>query len=166
MTITFSNRGQRRLRAYVLAGLGAVSVFWCQPALAEALKAGSEPLSTPSVTFSLLRVMGALAIVFAVLFGGAWLFRNWQRLAVRNGRAPKLNVLEVKSLGARHALYVVGYERQRFLLSSAPGGISMLTALPEAEETGEDPSLPAPSFADTLARALSPMGSQKPGKGL
>ncbi|HYG33441.1 MAG TPA: flagellar biosynthetic protein FliO, partial [Clostridia bacterium] len=70
---------------------------------------------------------------------------------------PKLNVLEVRSLGPRHALYVIGYEQQRFLLSSAPTGISMLANLPPATEAEAEPPAPAPpSFADALAKALSP----------
>jgi flagellar biogenesis protein FliO len=40
-----------------------------------------------------LRVTGALALVIGIFLAGVWLFRNWQRLAVRRGRAPKLNVL-------------------------------------------------------------------------
>ena len=56
---------------------------------------------------------GALALVWLFL-GGVWLFRNWQRLVIQRGRAPKLNVLEIRSLGGRQALYVVGYEAGTF----------------------------------------------------
>src|SRR3954466_6384829 len=69
----------------------------------------SPPL--PDVGASLVRVFAALAFVLAIFLGGVWLFRNWQRLTVQRGRAPKLNVVEVRSLGGRHALYVVAYER-------------------------------------------------------
>jgi flagellar biogenesis protein FliO len=138
-------------------------LLWCLAALAPATllganaEAGALHVEAPSLGFSVIRVAGALALVFALFLGGVWLFRNWQRLALQRGRAPKLNVLEVKSLGPRHALYVVGYEQQRFLLSSAPTGISMLTTLPPAASAEtEAQSQPQPSFADTLARALAP----------
>src|SRR5262249_48104904 len=67
---------------------------------------------------SLLRVMGALALVLGVFLGGVWLFRNGRNLRFGRGRANRLNVLEVRSLGGRHALYVVGYDQERFLLGS------------------------------------------------
>jgi len=116
-------------------------------------------LQAPSVVFSLIRMIGALALVFALLLGGVWVFRNWQRLSIQRGRTPKLKVLEVKSLGPRHALYVVGFEQLRFLVSSTPAGINLLTALPSlaAEETrGPQAGPVAPSFAETLARILEP----------
>jgi flagellar biogenesis protein FliO len=107
--------------------------------------------------FSFFRVVAALAIVFAVFLGGTWLFRNWQRLTVQRGRTPKLNVLEVKTLGPRHSLYVIGYEQQRFLLSSAPTGVSLLAPLPPATAAETETQLPAPpTFAETLAKALTP----------
>ncbi|HLP78114.1 MAG TPA: flagellar biosynthetic protein FliO [Candidatus Paceibacterota bacterium] len=115
--------------------------------------------SLPDVTGSVLNVFGALAIVLAVFLGGVWLFRNWQRLTIHRGRAPKLNVLESKSLGGRHAIYVVGYENERFLISSSPTGINMLTHLQPADETEvsnepNKPSAPQANFAATLTQML------------
>jgi flagellar biogenesis protein FliO len=83
---------------------------------------------------SLLRVTGALVLVIAVFLAGVWLFKNWQRLTLRNGTAPKLRVLEVRSLGQRQAIYVVGYEQQRMLLASSSAGVTLLSHLPSVEE--------------------------------
>jgi flagellar biogenesis protein FliO len=113
------------------------------------------PLPAPSLTLSLFRVIGALALVLGIFLGGVWVFKNWQRLVIQKGRAPKLNVLEVRSLGQRHALYVIGYEQQRILLSSSPTGVTMLTHLPSADGTVEEPPAPAANFADTLRQALT-----------
>jgi len=55
----------------------------------------------PDAGVSLLRITGALALVLGIFLGGAWLFKNWQRLAVPRSRQPKLNILETRSLGAR-----------------------------------------------------------------
>lgn len=111
----------------------------------------------PDVGLSLLRVLGALAVVLALFLGGVWLFRNWQRLTLQRGRAPKLNVIEVRSLGGRHALYVVGYEQERFLLAASPTGVNLLSHLQPAEETapGSPAPVPAPSsFAQALTDKL------------
>lgn len=86
---------------------------------------------------------------------GVWLFKNWQRLAVQRGRAPKLNVLEVRSLGGRHTIYVVGYEQERFLISSSPGGVNLLSHLPAATEADKGSATPLPpTFTQALSQVL------------
>lgn len=158
----FRGRGREDITPHasriILLLLAATSAWAAAPAATDS---PAVHLEAPSLVFSLFRVAGALALVFALFLGGVWLFRNWQRLTVQRGRVPKLNVLEVKSLGPRHALYVIGYEQQRFLLSSAPTGISMLTALPPAAavETELAPH-PHPTFAETLARMLDPRNAR------
>lgn len=113
--------------------------------------------SLPDAGVSLLRVMGALTLVIGIFLGGVWLFKNWQRLAIQRGRAPKLSVLETRSLGGRHAIYVVGYDQQRFLISSSPGGVNFLSHLPAATES-ETPAAagntPAPTFTQALSQVL------------
>jgi len=113
-------------------------------------------LPTPDMGVSLLRVMGALVLVLGIFLAGVWLFRNWQRLAVRRGRAPKLNVLEIRSLGGRQSIYVVGYEQERFLLASSPAGVNFLTHLPGAgnEETSASEAKPQMPFSQALAQVL------------
>lgn len=113
------------------------------------------PGSLPDTGSSALRVFGAFMLVTAIFLAGAWLFRNWQRLSVRKGAAPRLNVIEVKSLGQRHAIYVVGYEQQRMLLASSPGGVTLLSHLPSAEEQSAAAPAPQPSFAEAFRQVLS-----------
>ncbi|HMJ92307.1 MAG TPA: flagellar biosynthetic protein FliO [Candidatus Acidoferrum sp.] len=85
----------------------------------------------PGVGGSFVRMMAGLAFVLALFFGGVWLFKNWQRVSrVRNH--SKLNIFEARSLGPRQALYVVGYNQQRFLVGASPSGIALISALPEA----------------------------------
>ncbi len=100
--------------------------------------------------------MGALALVIGIFLAGVWLFRNWQRLTVQRGRAPKLNVLEIRSLGGRQSICVVGYEQERFLLASSPAGVNFLTHLPGAgnEEAGAAEARPQMSFSRALAQVL------------
>ena len=119
------------------------------------------PGTLPDTGASILRVLGALALVISLFLGGVWLFCNWQRLAIRKGGAPRLNVLEVKSLGQRQAIYVVGYQQQRILLASSPAGITLLTHLPEEDEaktaTATESVAPAVrmSFAEAFQHVLS-----------
>jgi flagellar biogenesis protein FliO len=103
---------------------------------------------------SLLRVGGALVAVIALFLAGVWLFKNWQRLTLRRGAAPKLNVLEIRSLGQRQAIYVVAYEQQRFLLASSSAGVTLLSHLPSVES---EPAAAAPkmSFAEAFQQVLA-----------
>ena len=143
-----------------VAGL-AFSFLFFDSAFAESTNSApassfTPALSTSDIGTSLLRVMGALALVLGIFLAGVWLFRNWQRLAIQRGRAPKLNVLEVRSLGGRQSIYVVGYEQERFLLASSPAGVNFLTHLPgadseEANATGIKPNVP---FSQALAQVL------------
>ena len=113
-------------------------------------------IPTASAASSLFRVLGALALVLAMFFGAVWVFRNWQRVAINKGQAPKLNIIETKSLGQRHAIYVIGYEQQRLLISASPAGITMLTTLPSAPiNATEESSNPKTSFGDALRQALN-----------
>lgn len=113
--------------------------------------------SSPGAGLSFVRVLGALVLVIGLFLGGVWLFKNWQRLAVQRGRAPKLNILETRSLGNRHAVFVIGYERERFLISSSPTGVNLLSHLPvasEEEASTNEGNQPTPSFAQALAKVL------------
>ena len=104
-----------------------------------ALTAGTATASTnvtllanplPDAGSSLLRLAGAMVVVLALFFAGIWCFRNWQRLAVGRGPLSKLQILEVKALGNRQALYLVACEDQKLLLGSSPAGLATLCRLP------------------------------------
>jgi len=107
-----------------------------------------------SILGPVLRMGGALALVIGLFLTGVWFYKNWQRLALRRGALPKLNVLEVKSLGPRQAIYVVGYEQQRLLLASSPAGIALLSHLPEADEAEKAPATRL-SFAEAFHQVLA-----------
>jgi len=127
---------------------GAQTNFTASPLTAPAL---------PDAGASLLRVTGALVLVIGIFLGGVWLFKNYQRLALQHGRPARLRVLETRSLGGRHAIFVVGYEQERFLISSSPGGVNLLSHLPaasESETTAGAGSVAPPSFARALAQVL------------
>jgi len=157
----FALRTQRRLM--ICTVLFAVSMNFAFAAGLTSPVASTNALPTlptaemPSAASSLFRVLGALALVIAIFFGGTWLFRNWQRVASAKGQAPKLNILETKSLGQRHAIFVVGYEQQRLLIASSPSGVTMLTTLPAATaDANSELPVAQTNFTDVLRQALHP----------
>ncbi len=130
------------------------------PVFAQLTNSAAAPLTVPPLpdpTFSVLRIFGALALVIGIFLGGAWLFRNWQRLTQQRGRTPKLNLLETRSLGGRHTIHVVGYQQERFLIAVSPTGVNLLSHLPAAgdEEPSSAGNAPAKAtFAGTLAQLV------------
>lgn len=118
----------------------------------------APPLPSLAPTgFSLIRLVGALAVVLGCFLGSVWLFRNWRSVTAKRLGSPELRIVEVKSLGSRQALWVVGYRRQRLLLGSSPAGMTLLTELPDAET---DEAAPAPpvtvDFAVAFRQLLNP----------
>jgi flagellar biogenesis protein FliO len=102
----------------------------------------------PEVGVSAIRALGALAIVLALFFAGVWVFRNSQRMAWRKTGAPRLAVIESRSLGNRLSIYVVGYDEQRLLIGSSPAGLNLLSQLPPAAvSTSGEAAPPASSFS-------------------
>jgi flagellar biosynthetic protein FliO len=105
---------------------------------------------------SLVRLMGSLCIVLAVLFAGVWFLRYWQRMAARSGARPQLRVVESRSLGQRQAIYLVECGQQRFLIGGSAGGLNLLSALPAAPEASGEPA-PVPASASGARPAPVPM---------
>ncbi len=140
---------QRSLTVLALISAGLV-------ALGQSTNSPAALPPSGDLAGSVLRLMGALLFVLALFFGGVWVFRNWQRLVIHKGRPTKLNILEVKHLGQRHALYVVGYEQQRMLVASSPTGISLLSHLPASDhpEAAEPPPAQPSPFGQILQNAL------------
>jgi flagellar biogenesis protein FliO len=155
--LTFSIRHRRPIfKAAVLICLGPLGAISSWAQTTNYVAGSAAPLALPDTGLSLIRVLGALALVIGLFLGGAWMVRNWQRVGGQRGRGPKLNVLETRSLGGRQAIYVVGYERERFLIASSPAGVNLLSHLPTAAEglETETKDAPAPSFAQALSQVL------------
>ena len=125
-----------------------------------ALGAEQAPVSpaVPSMGAAVFRMVGSLALVIALFFGAAWIFRNMHRFKAPGANQRKLQVLEGKSLGPRQAVYVVAYEQQRLLIGASAQGLTLLTHLPEGEpqpqsQQGTEHILPV-SFGEALMQAL------------
>ena len=114
-------------------------------------------VAAPSMGAAVFRMIGSLALVIALFFGGAWVFRNMHRFKGASASHRKLQVLEGKNLGPRQAVYVVGYEQQRLLIGATAQGITLLTHLPDGapqpEQSGGERIIPV-SFGEALLKAL------------
>ncbi len=115
-------------------------------------KAGNAAM--PSMGVAIFRMVGSLAIVIALFFVGAWLFRNMHRFKNKGMNERKLQVLEGKSIGPRQAIYVVAYEEQRLLIGSTAQGITLLTHLPEGAPQPAGERIVPVSFGEALMQAL------------
>ena len=107
-----------------------------------------EPESV-SLTEVMIRIVGALMIVMAILLGGAWWCRKSRLFGLVPAQSSHLNVIETRSLGSRHALHVVEYGSKRFLIADSPAGTNFLTDLEKLEEE-------ATEELDEAAEKISP----------
>ena len=87
---------------------------------------------------SLFRLTGSLALVFAVLIGVVWMYRQWQRVMLQRTPATGLRILDVKNLGQRTSLYVVAYRQQQFLIGGSSNGLNLLSTLDSDPSEGEE----------------------------
>ena len=105
-----------------------------------------------------IRILGALLVVVAILLGGAWWFRKSRLFGLVPASQSNLKIIETKALASRHALHVVEYGEKRFLIADSPAGTNFLTNLDGlADELldGEEASEPEPgSFAAKLKSFL------------
>ena len=141
------------------AGLLALLLLltYAQAHAAPLLSTNLPPISPalPDASFSVIRVFGALVLVLGLFLAGVWLFRNWQRLTLQRGRPSQLQILEMKALGGKHVLYVVGYQQQRLLLASSPAGVALVSHLPAADATEVEPAkLSSENFVQVLQQAV------------
>lgn len=121
--------------------------------------AGAETNAAPTLTVSsgslievVLRMLGALIVVFALFMGGVWLFKRSRFFSLYQGVPAQLKILESKSLGYRSNLMVVGYSHQRFLLAVSATGVRLISSLPSAPLTdgGTHPD-ESSAFSDRLS---------------
>lgn len=128
----------------------------------NALAPSMAPLTATPVDASmggaLVRLFGAFTLVIGLFLGAVWLWKHWQRTAGAGGRWARLQVLEVRSLGNRQSIFVVGYENERLLLGSSPQGVTLLTRLPEASQELDRAPSESPAtgkFAEVLMGVLN-----------
>ncbi|MBU8934919.1 MAG: flagellar biosynthetic protein FliO [candidate division Zixibacteria bacterium] len=114
---------------------------------------------TNSALPSLLRMVSALVIVIACIYGGIFLLRRL--MGQRHGRQGQSNILEVletTSVAPKKTVSLIRVAGKSVLVGITETGMSVLTEL-SPEETAaildpvEDLSSPQPDFANTLGNA-------------
>lgn len=118
-------------------------------------KSSITPLAAPGAGEVGFRMLGAMLIVFAVLFAGTWAVKRWRLLPGGVGKKSRLKMLESKAIAPRQSVVVLGYEEKRFLVAATPQGVSLLTTLPDGinEPVPEPVAAPA-GFGELLITAL------------
>jgi flagellar protein FliO/FliZ len=92
-------------------------------------QADAVPVAGPDLVPNVWRMLGALAVVLALLGGLAWLLR---RGAAARRQKGGLGIETALSLGERRSLVVVTVEGRRLLVGLAPNHVSLVTELQRA----------------------------------
>jgi len=114
------------------------------------VKSDSSPVveSKPeSFLTVMLRILGALLIVIAIILGGTWWFRKSRMFGLVPVQSSHLNVIETRLLGSRHALHVVEYGSKRFLIADSPAGTNYLTDLEKLNDSAQEMNESAEKFS-------------------
>ena len=139
----------------ILAGLTCPLLL---PGLALAQETGWNPAS------AMIKMVGVLALVLAILIGGLWLMRRFAPGATRlAGLSGGIRVLTQHALGQKRLLVVVRVAEQVLLLGVTDHNINFITRI-EDEEFLSHSEAPAPenlsSFARLLGRMARPGGKE------
>ena len=163
-TARIDARSSRRIRSLgfggsLVLGCWVLVILFIPSSLSAAplLSTNLPPVSPalPEASFSVIRVFGALMLVLGLFLGGVWLFKNWQRLTIQRGRPSQLQIVEMKALGGKQVLYVVGYQQQRMLLASSPSGVTLVSHLPNADAPELQPeAVTGQNFVQALQQAV------------
>ena len=120
-----------RLAAILLFLLALVPAAPAQPKEELIYPRGSAPAGVSAPAESRGPASGLiLATALLAAVGGWWLWQK-RRGSFRLGpaQAPRLAIVESRSLGSRQYLVVADYEGRKFLLGVCPGSIELLTPL-------------------------------------
>jgi flagellar biosynthetic protein FliO len=77
-----------------------------------------------------VQLIGLLLLILGLFAAFAWAVKRWKLLPQLRGGQNRLQIVEVRSLGQRNSLMVVGYGEQRFLLGASNTGLQLLSDLP------------------------------------
>ena len=158
----------------ILLGVNSDPVTADQSAAISGDQAGTtEAMSTTltnSALPSLLRMVSALVIVIACIYGGIFLLRRLmgQRQG-RQGQSNILEVLETTSVAPKKTVSLIRVADKAVLVGITETGMSVLTELSPDEtavvlEPVEDVSSPQPDFADSLGNAWSRLRGTTPAR--
>jgi flagellar biosynthetic protein FliO len=109
----------------------------------------------------LVRVIGSLALVTALVFLAAYGYRRWGQWSGALGGGAMIQVLARKSLSPKNQIMVVKVEDELFLLGTSAQGIQLLSPLAGNGIAHTDRI----SAADECSRPESPAGPPQAERG-
>lgn len=111
--------------------------------MAQAFKSGGQTVNSEDALGSVLRMLGAFIFVIAIFLVFTWFFKNKNGIFGLQHRKGALKIIEVKHIGSRQALIVVGYGKERILVGATANNISFISKLPDEKESEDvDESTP------------------------
>lgn len=121
----------------------------------EGAPAGAGLEDLPSYGAELVRMLGALGIVLALILVAGWLLPRW--LARRRPAAPgrHMEVVETLRLDPRRVLYLVRVDGRLVLVGAGEGGLLHL----ESEDARNDSAAAPRTFAERLRDGGAPRES-------
>ncbi len=152
-------QGKRQRIALTLIWLVALFGFAVSAALAESSgsdsplppRGGSNGVSPMSGWWQML---GAMAVVIALIFALRWMLKRLGRVQGIPGRAVSIEVLSRVNLTARQQLVLVRMGRRVLLIGAGPQSATTLSEVTDTEEA-EELLIAAGASAETFKKALS-----------
>jgi flagellar biosynthetic protein FliO len=127
----------------VILMLAIVSLFFLSPESGIADQAGLNDQAAPNVAYkgrefsvagSIVKMVAALALVVAAIYGGVYLLRKIMGPKYsRNGQSDILEVVETAHIGPRKSVSLVRVGGKSVLIGTTDSHIAVLTELDDAQ---------------------------------
>ncbi|WP_018410126.1 flagellar biosynthetic protein FliO [Methyloversatilis thermotolerans] len=128
-----------------------VSILLCAPLRAAEDAATAAPAATTSGAGAVIQMLGALAVVLAVLFAALWLLRRLSGGKFAGGGAPIRTVGGI-AVGSRERIVLLEIGEHWLVVGVAPGSVNGIATLPRGELPAAAQGASPPDFAALLAR--------------
>lgn len=112
-------------------------------------KTGDSAASMVDSPTWILSVVWKFAIVLALIYGAAIIFKRWQTGNVK-GSQRRMKIIETTPLSPKRALYLVELDGQTYMVGATDQSINLIAEVGSLED---HPAVPANNFADSLAIA-------------
>jgi flagellar protein FliO/FliZ len=127
------------------------SLLFCAPLQAADEAAATTPAATGSGAGAVIQMLGALALVLAVLFAALWLLRRLSGGKFAGGGAPIRTVGGI-AVGSRERIVLLEIGEHWLVVGVAPGSVNGIATLPRGELPAATQGQQVADFGALLAR--------------
>ena len=106
--------------------------------LAHVSTAMTDSLPSSNLLGLTIQLFGLVLFIISIAFAYKHCKNATCSMRSKGNQGRKIEILETKPLGNRQFLFVVAYEKEKFLLGAHPNGLQFLTRLDEACEKQKD----------------------------